>query len=1235
MAGPDREDSETHPPPSQRPHFLDRPDHAYCERLAAEVFKTAAVVNGGSECLRLGTREFKTKDELCRAMEQDAKLQYLAAVASNYVPSKWLLEQELRAKMRRDGRQTCISSDEIGLRDVYDVAAQEELTGVCLSGGGIRSATFNLGVLQGLAQLGILPFIDYLSSVSGGGYIHEFFAAWTLREPGGLRKVAQKMIPQAEPGCPPRSPEEIRWLQRYSSYLTPKRGILSADTWTLFAIWLRNTTLNQIPIVTFLATALFVINLLVQQPLNGEVSFKNFLSGRGEWSTLIVGLLLGCASLCAIWLLALDLRRQTQLSHIAPEPEPREESEAHKKKRIERLNKKRELEGRLLEKLLGNGKVQAFIVLPWLGLSVWATFWCRLQFGKAVWWTPWMPWIGGAMVLVVALVLVFAGGALEAFKAHTGVAAARPSLAMLGFSVGASGATGVACAMAYVFQLSSLKIAEFVSGKIGNLGVDAEKILVDPWRIQIVLLPALFLSVPYIAMELTIGILGRDYADSRREWLARLRAWSMLYATVWMGLTAIALLAPYVVSYLISKGHTAEFSAFATYVIAHLVTIIAGWSEKSDGKPKDNSVLGYRPADLLAMLAAPIAILSLLVVLSFGVTWLASFLVQSPHCIEIRNWIGAHALLEFLLGSGDKELLSWKPVLLACAAFAALIAGVFGRRVDINEFSMLSFYRNRLGRCYLGATIPNRRPDPFTGFDVRNRVQTADQCEHANPPLLKDLLPENFRWEGRPPGKYDGPFPILCTTLNLTTGGDLASQERKGTSFAFTPMYSGYSVGWTDAKKNARVSLNGYVPTPEYAYRNGGIHLDTVAAISGAALNPNQGYNSNPALAFIMTFFNVRLGWWITNPRKANNWRSDKIRATPKFALKYLLLELFGAVNDASNYVNLSDGGHFENMGLYELVRRRCKFIIVCDAEQDADVRFCGMGNAINRCRADFGAEIDLDFRPLQKQPNGCSKAHCVVGTIHYPPPRQGTKTEGATTSICECLGEKSDDCYKGTILYIKTSLVGDEPSDLLAYQLQHEEFPQDSTANQWFTETQFESYRRLGHHIAMTAIRPALQPDQDEVKSQEEISNLFNCLYSVWYPPTPEMEKHLGDHLKQYEAILSELRARTELIGLAEALNDKKTWAEADELTWNGRTDADEQYARQFANSVLNFMYTVYTNLQLAFPGNRVSPHAGGWVCLFRRWSRVTLLRGAWTALKPIYSEEFQLFARRELRLP
>jgi len=227
---------------------------------------------------------------------------------------------------------------------------------------------------------------------------------------------------------------------------------------------------------------------------------------------------------------------------------------------------------------------------------------------------------------------------------------------------------------------------------------------------------------------------------------------------------------------------------------------------------------------------------------------------------------------------------------------------------------------------------------------------------------LKDLLPVGYQWQPDKKGKYDGPFPIFCATLNLTTGEDLATQERKGTSFAFTPLLSGYSVGWTDGEPDGKVSYNGYVPTDKYAYRGGGIHLDSAVAISGAALNPNQGYNSNPALAFLMTFFNVRLGWWISNPRKTDVWPATSGRSTPAFGLSYLFRELFGAVGDDAPYVNLSDGGHFENMGLYELVRRRCTYIFVCDAEEDSEMQFGGMGGAITKCRADFGAEIDLDF---------------------------------------------------------------------------------------------------------------------------------------------------------------------------------------------------------------------------------------------------------------------------------
>ena len=179
------------------------------------------------------------------------------------------------------------------------------------------------------------------------------------------------------------------------------------------------------------------------------------------------------------------------------------------------------------------------------------------------------------------------------------------------------------------------------------------------------------------------------------------------------------------------------------------------------------------------------------------------------------------------------------------------VALLLGWRVDVNEFSLHAFYKNRLSRCYLGATVPGlRQPDPFTGFDDRCQVRAADGRMRDHPPRVRDLLPTGYRRATGKVGEYDGPFPIFCTTLNLTTGEDLATQERKGTSFAFTPLYSGYTVPWTDGHPNNEVSYNGYVPTDEYAYRDGGISLDTAVAISGAALN--QGNRMNVGLSFQM-----------------------------------------------------------------------------------------------------------------------------------------------------------------------------------------------------------------------------------------------------------------------------------------------------------------------------------------------------------------------------------------------
>jgi len=1221
----------------------DDPNQAYCSRLADEVFKKP------SDPGQIGNRVFDSKEKCKDSLVAEAKLQRDAAIETGYVPSKWLLEQELRAKKQWDAgaknylNQACFKDGAAEHADAYEIAARQGLTGVCFSGGGIRSATFNLGVLQALAQLGLLPCIDYLSSVSGGGYIHQFFASWILRHREGRAGVEMALIPQAEPGCPPRAPEPIKWLQRYASYLTPRRGIFSADTWTMIAVWFRNTMLNQIPIVAFLMSAFFLLNLFVQRSVKERVDFY-FLNRSGEWGALAVGLFIAAAAVWSAIALGMDLYRQRHLSFTAA---------GQSEEEIDRKRKKSH------GKLLDNKRALLFIIGPWLAMAVWTTYWFKLKFQEEEWWKPWVPVFGCALVVTLALVTAFAGGALGAYDSanakatnYGGRAAtpcngkrnARPVWwkrwwVAAGFALAAFASAVVACAFGFGFQAGSLWLAEWISRKVGNVAPLLGLVPIDPWRVQIVILPALLLSVPYIAIELTLGLLGRDYADSRREWLARLRAWSLLYGMLWIGLTSTALLGPYLVYYVLSKGLGVKLSAAATLVVSHLTTVLAGSSSKSDGKRTSKSFLGYKPMDLLALAAAPVAIFCFLIVLSFAASSLADFLVQLPCLGETSCLLAMHALLKWSLMVGINPPLffaffAWKPVLLACAVVFALVAALFGWRLDINEFSMQSFYRNRLSRCYLGATTPERSPNPFTGFDMRSSINVTNPRGRRCPPLVTDLLPDNFDRLGKPPGDYDGPFPIFCTTLNLTTGEDLATQQRKGASFAFTPLYSGYSVGWTDARENEKVSINGYVPTAEYAYSEGGIHLDTAVAISGAAVNPNQGYNSNPALAFLMTFFNVRLGWWISNPRKTDAWRAIENRPTPKFPLLYLLNELFGSANDRSSYVNLSDGGHFDNMGLYELVRRRCKYIVVCDAEQDTEMIFCGIGIAINRCRADFGAEIDLDLRPLQIQEDGFSKTHCVVGTIQYPPPTQQPPSDTASAAACSSLGDTDDDLYKGTILYIKSSLVGDEPADILAYKLQHDAFPHDSTANQWFTETQFEGYRRLGNHIAMTALRPALPPARNKVGDRNDIAGLFESLYSIWYPPTPEMEQSLTEHMQHYQGLLTELRVRPELVGLAEALHASGPSA-GYLVPWDPPNPASAQYAWQFANTLLDFMHLVYTDLQLAFPDNRTSPHADWWLCTFRRWCRVSLVHDTWNKLKPTFSKEFRLFAERELKLP
>ena len=190
-----------------------------------------------------------TVEEIGQQLHAQPRVQASMATLVEYPPSKWLLEQELIARGQWDPEHPA--------EDVYFLAESLDLKGICFSGGGIRSATFNLGVLQGLSALDKLGSFDYLSTVSGGGYIHQFLASWISREK--LDKVQRLLQPLPSKHAERTLwPEPLRWLRRYSNYLTPQVGLFTADTWVAFAIWLRNTFLNQIVLV---AAMLFVLVL--------------------------------------------------------------------------------------------------------------------------------------------------------------------------------------------------------------------------------------------------------------------------------------------------------------------------------------------------------------------------------------------------------------------------------------------------------------------------------------------------------------------------------------------------------------------------------------------------------------------------------------------------------------------------------------------------------------------------------------------------------------------------------------------------------------------------------------------------------------------------------------------------------------------------------------------------------------------------------------------------------------
>src|ERR1043166_1221208 len=284
--------------------------------------------------------------------------------------------------------------------------------------------------------------------------------------------------------------------------------------------------------------------------------------------------------------------------------------------------------------------------------------------------------------------------------------------------------------------------------------------------------------------------------------------------------------------------------------------------------------------------------------------------------------------------------------------------------------------------------------------------------------------------------------------------------------------------------------------------------MGTVMEISGAAASPNMGANTSEAVAFLLTIFDVRLGWGLGNPRRTDSWR----RPGPTTGLFQLIAELTANTKDSGKYVYLSDGGHFENLGIYELVRRRCRYIIACDSEEDHDYTFGGLGGAVRKCRTDFGIEIKIDPKPITPvSPDKFSRTHCIVGEINYGKDAQGNPETGQ-------------------LLYLKSSITADEPADVEEYRRENPEFPQQSTADQFFSESQFESYRRLGLHVARTTFDHIDSTECDSLKvnftkRDSVMKGIFGRMKAQWLLPPPVPQ---GAYTKHGEAYVDMLKTLT-----------------------------------------------------------------------------------------------------------
>jgi hypothetical protein len=366
----------------------------------------------------------------------------------------------------------------------------------------------------------------------------------------------------------------------------------------------------------------------------------------------------------------------------------------------------------------------------------------------------------------------------------------------------------------------------------------------------------------------------------------------------------------------------------------------------------------------------------------------------------------------------------------------AVLLFILGYFINPNALSFHRYYRKQLA-------------DLFLRFSGNNE----------NMPL-KDV----FNAKSEKKEDYIAPYPLINTCLNLLNpgGDDVFKGTKTSDYFLLSPL-------------NCGSKLVGYVPTNRY-FDYERMTLPAAVTISAAAVNPGMGMYSNKFLSVMMTLFNARLGFWISNPRIL-----VRERAIVWWPI-YFFRELLGRIGSGNKMINISDGGHIENLGVYELLRRRCRLIIAVDAGEDGTYAFFDVNNMLIRARNELGLEIRFReneqpeelIRPRPTQVY--SRKRYAIADIYQ------WWDEVTVTNINTRQEEKQIVNFPepqkiGTFIYVKSSVLEPKGKPFLSkedklkfgtykYKIYHPDFPHESTGDQFFDEIQWEAYYQLGQYI-------------------------------------------------------------------------------------------------------------------------------------------------------------------------